>query len=105
MATNDHPRRTVAFPSPHRTQSRLEPTMITLNAIVRILLDVVEHGRHEPFDRSPQRWGSIGHHLDRCAMRIERRREEPTCSARVAPDRDVHLDDLACGCRKYRPTA
>jgi hypothetical protein len=55
VAAHDHAGGMVAFEVPHRTQPRLEPSVIGLNPIIRILLRVVERCRHELIDHRPQR--------------------------------------------------
>jgi hypothetical protein len=45
--------------------------MVTLDTVVRILLSGMKRGRDQLIDRSPQRRGSVGHNLDRCAVRVE----------------------------------
>lgn len=68
VTTNDHPGSVIAFESTHRTEPRFESAVITFDAVVRILLGVVKRGWHETFDRSPQRWGPVGHDFDRLNM-------------------------------------
>ena len=53
VTADDHSRRTVAFQSANRTQSRLESAVVALDPVVRILLGVMKRGRHEFDDRSP----------------------------------------------------
>jgi hypothetical protein len=69
--------------------------MVALDAVVRVLLGVVERGWDQLIDRNPQRRGSVGDDLDRLAVGAERRREEPACRSSVAPCRHVNVDDLA----------
>ena len=38
VTTNDHARRTIAFESTHGTESGLEPTVVALDAVVRVPL-------------------------------------------------------------------
>jgi hypothetical protein len=53
MAAHDHASGVVAFQASHRTEPRLESAVIALDAIVRILLRVVERDGHELIDHSP----------------------------------------------------
>ena len=51
VTTIDHAGGSVTFEAAHRSQSRLEPAVICLDPIVRILLDVMERRRDELIDR------------------------------------------------------
>ena len=53
VASHDHSCRVVAFQAAHRTESDLEPAMVTLDSVVRVLLHVVKRGGYELIDRSP----------------------------------------------------
>ena len=52
VTTHDHAGGAVTFESAHWSQSRLEPLVICLDPIVRILLDVMERRRDELIDHS-----------------------------------------------------
>ena len=81
VAADDHACGVVAFEAAHRSEPGFEPTVVAFDAVVRVLLGVVERGGHESFDRGPQRRSPVGHDLDRLAMRAERSGEEPACRA------------------------
>ena len=95
VAAHDHAGGAIALEATHRSQPRLEPAVVGLDPIVRVLLGVVERGRHELIDDGEERPGPIGHDLGRLAMGAERRREEPSRSSGVASCGDVDVDDLA----------
>jgi hypothetical protein len=69
--------------------------MVGFDLIIRVLLGVVERGRHELVNDREQGPGSIGHDLRRLTVSAERRREEPSRGPGVAPRGDVDVDDLA----------
>jgi hypothetical protein len=93
MTVPDRSRRVIA--SAHGAEPGFQPAVGRLDPIVRVLLGVVQHARHEFIDPSPSRPGPVGHDLDRLAVRAKRRREEPRRGLRVPPGRDEHIDDLA----------
>lgn len=64
VAAHDHPGGVVAFQPAHGAESGFEPAVVAFDAVVRVLLGVVERGGHEFFDRSTQCGGPVGHHLD-----------------------------------------
>ena len=68
VAVHDHAGGAVALEATHRSQPRLEPTMVCLDPIVRVLLGVVERAREELIDDGEERPGPIGHHLRRLAV-------------------------------------
>ena len=72
VAAHDHAGSVVALESTHRTESGFEPAVIAFDAVVRVLLGVVKRGRHEPFDRGPQRRGPVGHDFDGLGVGSER---------------------------------
>ncbi len=84
MTADDHSGRMVAFESAHRSESGFELAMIAFDAVVGVLLRVVKRGWHETFDRSPQRWGPVGHDFDRLTMGAECPGEEPSCCQEIA---------------------
>ena len=86
MAADDHACRMVAFESPHRTEPRFEPAVITLDAVVGVLLRVVKLVRHERFDRGSKRGCAIGYDLVGSAMRAER------CTERRAARRSRRVE-------------
>jgi hypothetical protein len=53
VTANDHPRGVVAFEAAHRAEPRFEPTVVALDAVVPVLLNVVKRGRHQFVDRRP----------------------------------------------------
>jgi hypothetical protein len=93
--TTDHDRRgPVRSKTAHRPQPRLEPAVITLDPVVRILARVMQHPReevvHNPQQRCSQIWGDLSwtftarqHHLEELVGRRD-----------VASFRHVHVDDL-----------
>jgi hypothetical protein len=95
VAVHDHAGGAIAHESPHRTQPRLEPAVIGLDPVVRVLLGVVEGGWDELIDDGAQRPGPIGDHLGRLAVSTQGRHEEPPSGPGVAPRRDIYVDDLA----------
>ena len=93
VTTDDRARGPVTFQTAHRTESRLQPTVIILDPIVRVLIHVVKRAREKLIDHHTERRGTVGHDLDRFTMRTDRSREEPPCSLRIALRREVHVDD------------
>jgi len=55
----------------------------------------VKRGRHQSFDRSPQRGRPVGHDLDRFAVCTERAGEKSSSCPEIASGGDEHVDDLA----------
>ena len=94
VTADDHPRRMVAFKSPHGTESGFESAVVAFDAVVRVLGAVVERGRDETFDRRSQRRGPVGDDLDWLTMRAECRREESSSGSEIPSGRDEHVDDL-----------
>ena len=84
VTAHDHRRRMVAFQAAHGSESGFESTVVAFDAVVRVLLGVVKRGRHEAFDRSPQRRGPVGHDVGRLTMGTECRGEEPSCRSVIA---------------------
>jgi hypothetical protein len=58
--------------------------MVGFDPVVRILLGVMAHGGHELLDHRAQRWGAVGHDLDRVTMSAKRGFEEPARRSGVA---------------------
>jgi hypothetical protein len=74
-ASHNHACGVVAFESTHRAEPGLEPAVVGLDPVIRVLGRVVEHGRHELIHDGEKRPCPIGHHLDRLAVIAERRDE------------------------------
>ena len=55
VTAHDHLGGVAAFEAAHRAEPGLEPSVVTLDPVVRVLLRVMKRGRQETFDRSPQR--------------------------------------------------
>jgi hypothetical protein len=53
VTAHDHSGGVLAFESTHRTESRFESTVVVLDAVVRVLVRVMERGWHEALDRGP----------------------------------------------------
>ena len=94
VASDDHSRCTVAFEPAHRTESGFESAVVAFDAVVCVLVRVVERGGHESFDRRSQRRGPIGHDLCRFTVSAQRGREEPPRRPDITPRRNVDVDDL-----------
>ena len=95
VTAHDHSGGVVAFEAAHGTESGFESSVVAFDAVVRVPLSVVKRGWHEAFDRSPQRWGPVGHHLVGFTVGAECPGEEPACGPEIAAGRDEHVDDLA----------
>jgi hypothetical protein len=96
VTAKDHPCGVVAFESTHRSEAGFEPpAMVGFDPIVRVLLGVVERGRHELLNDREQGPGPVGHDLSRFVVVAERSGEEPSRGPGVSPCRDVDVDDLA----------
>ena len=78
VTAHDHASRTVAFESPHRSQSRFEPAVVALDAVVRVPRHVVKRAGHELVDDGQHSGRTIGDDLNWLAMRAQRRGEEPS---------------------------
>ena len=78
VAAHDHAGAAITLEATHRSQPRLEPPMVRLNPIVRVLLGVVERAREELLDDREECPGPIGHDFRRLAVATERGREEPS---------------------------
>lgn len=85
----------VGLQSPHRSQPRLQPSVVRLGPVVRMLVGVVERRRDQLADRSTQRRRQIGDHDVRRSVGRQRPAEEPLRSPNVSTLRDIHDNDLA----------
>ncbi len=84
VTAHDHTGAVVAFESAHRSEPRLEPSVVDFDPIVRVLLSVVERGRHQLIHDGEECPGPIGHYFRRLTVRAERSREEPSRSVGIA---------------------
>ena len=94
--TGDHDRRRpVGSQAAHRSKSRLETPMVTLDPIVGVLTGVMVSVSQQLLDNAQQRRGQVGSDLSRPTVIGERRGEESRRCGGVAPLRYVDVDDLA----------
>ncbi len=70
VTTDHHRRRPVAFESPHRSQPGLEPAMVGLDAVVGVLLGVVECIEQQLVYYPQQRGRQVGGDLGGSAVHI-----------------------------------
>ena len=76
MAGSEDPRRLVAFEATHRPKSSLQSAVISLNGVIRILLNGVQ-GRRDQFVEHPRVDGrTVGRDLGRDRARAQRPGEE-----------------------------
>ena len=69
MSAHDDAGRAVTFQAAHRSEPGLEPAVIALDPIVRILVGVVERGRDQVIERGTERRRAVGDDLDRRTVR------------------------------------
>ncbi len=94
--TADHHRRaSIGLETAHRSESRFEPAMIALDAVVGVLVSVMERTRDQILDHRLQRLGQVGNHLVGFAVGGQRGAEESAGRANVTASGHVHVDDLA----------
>jgi hypothetical protein len=95
VTAHDHSGGAGAFESAHRSESGFEAAVVGFDPIVRVLLGVVERGRHEVLDRRAQRRRAVDHDLHGRTVSTECGLEEPARCRNVTFRRDVHVNDLA----------
>ena len=79
IASDHDVRRSVGLQSAHWQHPGLEPAVIGLAPLKRVLTEVVERGRDQLVHQDRQDRSTIGDDLRRDAMRTQGRGEEPSC--------------------------
>jgi hypothetical protein len=85
VAVHDHAGAAITLEATHGSQPRLEPSVVRLNPIVRVLLGVVERAWEELIDDRAECPGPIGHDFRRRAVATEHGSEEPPRRLGIAP--------------------
>ena len=83
VTADDHSGGPVGLESAHRSQSGLEPPVVSLNAVVHVLVGVVERVRDQLLDHRFQRLGQVSDHLIRLAMSSQHYAEESASSSEI----------------------
>jgi hypothetical protein len=81
----DHARRAEPFQPAHGAESRLEPTVICLNRVIRVLLDDVARSGQHLVEHTRVSRGSVGAHLGRAGAVRQSAGEEPASGREIPP--------------------
>ena len=96
VAADHDRRRPVAFEPAHRSKTRLQSAVITLDAIVGASRSVMDGLAEHILDRTDQRAGFVSGHLFGASVFTQRPIEESASSRPIATARHEHVDHWPC---------